>query len=31
MLSDYHKRDEELILTKSNEAKVFGEEAKLFK
>ncbi len=31
MLSDFHKRDEELIITKTNEAKLYGEESKVFK
>jgi len=31
MLSDFHKRDEEMIVTKTNEAKLYDEELKVFK
>ena len=29
--TNYHKRDEELISTKSNEAKMLGDESRVFK
>lgn len=31
MFTDYHKRDEDLIQTKSSEAKVLSEESRVFK
>lgn len=31
MLADFHKRDEELITSKTNEAKLFSEESRVFK